>query len=491
MNNKITFESFLLFILLSGAAMFLLIYPIMAAFRIPYPFELEWMEGAMLDHVARVLDGKPLYVPPSIDFIPFIYTPLYYYVSACIASITGISFIPLRLVSFVSSILSFAAIFLIVSKETKNSIAAFLSTCLFAATFNISGAWFDIARVDSLFLAFFLWGIYFLRFRHNLISFSAAGVLLFLSYMTKQTALGMAIPLLLVIPFTNRKLSLSFILTYVSLLAASYLYLNHSSEGWFSFYAFELPRHHSWLKEMWVGFWTEYILYLAPAFVLSVGYIMTHFSERKNIFWIAVFIGVLGSAYTSRLHSGGYANALIPAYAVIAILFGLGYDLIVTSLGKARLLNSRYALSSLYILLIFQFFMIRYNPLKQIPSQNSITAGNQLVSLISGYKGDVYVPHHGYLGILAGKRSFANSMAAADILRSNAREKQILVEEITNAITNRSFGAIILDKNAVWFNDVITKYYVDAGAVFDTPNVFIPVTGYPNTPDRIYIPKKL
>ena len=42
------------------------------AHRIGYPFDLEWMEGAMLIHVWRMQRGLPIYVEPSLDFIPFV-----------------------------------------------------------------------------------------------------------------------------------------------------------------------------------------------------------------------------------------------------------------------------------------------------------------------------------------------------------------------------------------------------------------------------------
>ena len=55
--------------------------------RIPYPYDLEWMEGGMLLHAARIAEGQPLYVTPSIDFIPFIYTPLYPWIVGGLASL--------------------------------------------------------------------------------------------------------------------------------------------------------------------------------------------------------------------------------------------------------------------------------------------------------------------------------------------------------------------------------------------------------------------
>ena len=40
-----------------------------AAHRARYQFDLEWMEGAIVDHVDRLLSGASLYVPPSVDFL--------------------------------------------------------------------------------------------------------------------------------------------------------------------------------------------------------------------------------------------------------------------------------------------------------------------------------------------------------------------------------------------------------------------------------------
>ena len=45
--------------------------------RIAYPYDLEWMEGGMLHHALRIQTGHGIYNAPSIDFIPYLYTPLY------------------------------------------------------------------------------------------------------------------------------------------------------------------------------------------------------------------------------------------------------------------------------------------------------------------------------------------------------------------------------------------------------------------------------
>src|SRR3982074_2006529 len=45
--------------------------------RFAYPYDLEWMEGGMLCHALRLVEGQPIYAPPSVDFIPYLYTPGY------------------------------------------------------------------------------------------------------------------------------------------------------------------------------------------------------------------------------------------------------------------------------------------------------------------------------------------------------------------------------------------------------------------------------
>ncbi len=68
-----------------------------------YPFELEWLEGEMICHGLQVLQGLPVYGPPSSEFIAEIYPPVYYYVIAAVFKMAGtVSFPLLRLVSVMS-----------------------------------------------------------------------------------------------------------------------------------------------------------------------------------------------------------------------------------------------------------------------------------------------------------------------------------------------------------------------------------------------------
>ena len=64
------------------AGLFVLMYVVVALLRLRYPYELEWIEGGMVNHVEQVRSGHSLYAAPSLTFTADIYTPLYFIVSA-------------------------------------------------------------------------------------------------------------------------------------------------------------------------------------------------------------------------------------------------------------------------------------------------------------------------------------------------------------------------------------------------------------------------
>ena len=158
-------------------------YIIIALLRITYPFELEWLEGGSLDHVRRIFEGEKIYVTPSLDFVPYAYAPLFFYLSAGLAKITGLDFFPLRLISFLSSVGAIVTIFFLIRRETGDKFSGLLASGLFAATFEIGGSFFDIGRVDSLFVFLLLVGMYLSRFADSRKMAGAAGIVFALSFL--------------------------------------------------------------------------------------------------------------------------------------------------------------------------------------------------------------------------------------------------------------------------------------------------------------------
>ena len=139
----------------------------------------------------------------------------------------------------------------------------------------------------------------------------------------------------------------------------------------------------------------------------------------------------------------------MPAYVIISILFGL-------SIHKILELSSKRII--LYLICIAQFGILLYNPLSQVPTQRDLKRAKEFIIKIKKIKGDIWVPYHGYIPFLAGKKTYAHVAAIWDVLRSNTKPKVILINEIKKSLKNGDFKAIILGDS---IPDVIRPYIED------------------------------
>ncbi len=470
---------------------YLISYLCLALLRIRYPYELEWMEGGMVEHVARILAGEKLYVQPSADFIAFIYPPLYFYIAALAAKLTGVGFAPLRLVSFVSSIGSLFVIFLFVKRETGDRLAAGLAACLFAATYRLSGAWMDIARNDSLCLFLLLWSIYIIRFHETARWYILAGALAALAFLTKQIALAAVLPTMLYSAFSDRRRSVPFIATAIALTAASYFVLDMIHGGFYRYYTIDLPRHHAFVKTYMLSFWTnDLALPFSIALVLAVLYLFAqhvHGRRPEFLFYLCGAVGMVGASWISKVHMGSYSNSLFPAHAIVAVLFGLGLHTARELVRREPLNRYPFAETFLFIICIIQFAGLVYNPFGQLPSAADRRAGRTLVETVSRIGGDVLIPFHPYYATLAGKRSCMHHMALRDVLRGgNCLNREELVKDIEERLRSRSYDAVILDTDEWDFIDGVELNYVGPDTLITDEDALYPVTGTRLRPSWIW-----
>ncbi len=486
--------------LMAGAILFVALYVIVAIARLRYPYELEWMEGGVVDHVQRLLDEKDIFVAPSLDFIPYTYTPLYYYVCAPVATSLGIGLFPLRLVSLVASLGCFLLIFGIVRKETRSNYCGVLSACLYAATYRASGAWFDIARPDSLFMLLLLGSIWFVRFHPNVGGLLAAGILVALSFLAKQTGLfvAAAISVYCLIALRGWRRFI-FPATAVLAIGLSTLMLNGATDGWYAYYVFRLPSHHAIVPYRVASFWFfDMGQSLALACGLAVFWLIHLFLQRRiqdGLFYTILFGGMIGASWLVRMRTGSYTNTLIPGFAAVAIGFGLGVHVLLRLAAdddedarESEHTSTWWKPTVVLLLCVAQFLAMVYEPQGQLPSAQDRAAGDALVARMAATKGDVFLPGHGYLPTLAGKKTHAHRVAIRDILRHEGSELSLsLQKEIQTAIKSRQFASIITD--ASWFADEMAGTYDCEGPVFDNDDVFWPVTGRPIRPTSVFVPK--
>ena len=477
-------------------AYYVVVFLVIAALRLGYPFELEWMEGSAVDHVARLVQGQPLYVEPSLWFTPMIYTPLYFQLCAALASILGVGFFALRLVSVAATLGVLALIAQLVRRETGDGRAGLLAAGLFAATYRAGGAWFDVGRVDMLLLLLLLGAAYLLRFEASVWRAAAAGVMLALAFLTKQVALLLVLPLGLYALAVRRpwRRGLAFVAGFVVLALPVSLVLESRSGGWFSFYVFDLPRQHSITPIKLLTFWThDMLLPLGLALLVGLGAMVRWFSVQRERFWFyaALAGGSLGVSWISRVHDGGYENVLLPGYAVVCVLFGVGLHHGSGrrfGSGLTHLLAARHLRLGLLSACVVQFVVLLYNPAEQVPRRKDRRAGDMLVARLKQIQGHVWVPSHGHLAAMAGKRQAAHRMAIEDVFRSGSQRPQRRLDaQVRAAIRDQTFKAIVLD--SPWFEDVIARHYRRAGALFASPYAFWPRTGLPTRPAQLWLPR--
>jgi len=266
-------------ILFIASLFYFLLFVWVVVQRIAYPFELEWMEGAMLDHVIRVMQSRPLYIEPSLEFIPFLYTPLFYFISAFLCSLTGIDLWPLRLISVLSTLICLVLMYLFVKKVTNSWFYGIVSIGVFTASYSISGYWFDLARVDMLALALLLGSLYCLYTSTSAVGFAISGFLMACAFFTKQTNLIPGLMMCIYCFVSLRGLQKVFFpFVFLSFTLGSSIILHLQSEGWSTYYIFILAQHHDLIVSRFLKFWWEDLFAW-----FTLPFILTSFWLYQNI----------------------------------------------------------------------------------------------------------------------------------------------------------------------------------------------------------------
>lgn len=518
-----------------AATWFLVAFVGAALLRMGHPFDLEWMEGVAVANVARVLEGRPVFCEPSLEFIPSMYTPLYYHWAAPFARALGVGAPALRAASFVAALGALALIAWMAWREGTGARGALLAAGLFAATWPNGGYFLDLARVDSLFLLLSLASVAMLREARGLPGVAVAGGLLALAAWTKQTALPMAVPLVALVALGawgraergryDARAALVFLAAFALPCAAGFLAMNARTAGWFSYFTVDLLFRQGFSEQGPFLFWIEdlgsglQIACLAALVALALGG-----RDRDRLFFLLVAASFVGGAWTSRMKIGGYRNVSIPAFAILAILLPVGLARVRAALqgaggapGDASAESgassaptnasapprasgasssrspARIGIVLLEAACLVQFLSLVRDPRAALPEpgDRAIVAG--LVEELRATEGDVLVPYHPELAVLAGKPRFAHSLMLLDIMRiENDPGPNPIRDPLVNALREKlsagAYGAILLDDRDWRFERDARAAYGPAIPLDLPGEALFPRSGWMTRPDRILRP---
>lgn len=439
--------------------------------RVAHPFELEWMEGATVVHVQRLLAGQPLYVAPSVTFVPFAYPPLYFYVSAAAAWFAGPGFLPLRIVSIAASAATMCAIVAIV-RRTSGTMAAVVAAAAFAGAYPLSDGWFDVGRVDALYVAL-LALVYALAVRATTArGWAVAGAAAGLALLAKQPALLAVAPLVAYLLFTDRRAALWFGGALAAVAGGATVAINLWTGGWYAYYVLELPRLRvavSARPSHLLSFWTSDVLPFGIAVAMGGAVVVA----RREWRHAALAGGLVLSAWVSRLEGGAWNNAVMPAYLALAVLLGI-------SLRKDAW---RPALRA--ALACGQLAWLLFDPRPFVPTASDRADGDALIALLRAQPPPVLLLDHGYWATQAGLPEHAHGWAVTDVVWADRGSRGVRLEqEMRAAIESRTFGAIILDDEKSWFDEDVRRHYRRVAEVRSPA----PVSGAPRRPRSLYVP---
>jgi len=430
-----------------AAAFYILICAFIIYNRISYPLELECGEGAMAQHAERVFEGKPIYAAPDIHFIANIYMPLYYYAGSIFFLVFGKGFFALRLLSVISTIAALLALFLTCKKLTNSTYIAFISVGMFFAAYDVCGSWFDLARVDMLFLCFILYGVYFALLPNKKHAPFLSSVMFALSFFTKQSVLPLIILLSIIsLFFEKSKNKFVFGLTSLILCGTGVLLLHLTSGGWSTFYAFTIPNQHALLTDPLRTFWTKDLFGHFPILILAgvfgLFYSIDSAYQKTKYFLIVIMLIII--SFMGRIFSGGFVNALLPAIAAIILAFALGLKNLFSTP------RHNYIMPLIYLLIIVQFGLLKYPIRHAMPSKQQLATGVTCLRRFSQVNGNVFWSDHCYYLTLASKPSQATQSAVFDVIHYSKDSTLIrqLSLQINDQFRQGFYDAVILDKGS-------------------------------------------
>lgn len=472
-------------------------YLVVAVQRIGYPYELTYFEGSTVEVTGRVAAGLPLYGPPTTEFTPWPYPPLYFWVTGALARLTGVDLTTMRVVSFAASLAVLVLLVLVVRRADGSTVAGLVAAGLYAATYRVSGVLADTGRVDSLLLALLLAAVYVGMRVRGWWGGVLLGAVLMLAFLTKQNALVVAAPILLWLLIRRRRAGLGASVTLGVGVLGSTLVGNLLSDGWYARYVIEqLPSQSLTLRWLW-AFWVEDLLvpFAVSAVVVTVASVAVLVRRhRDGTGWpwgtgcsdddgylAAAGVGLLLASWVARVHEGGFANVAMPAQAAVAGALGL---LVARWLRSGTATPAATAVVA--VVLAVQVVVLTLPQVTVVPSGADREAGDRFIATLCALPGRVLVPTHPYYLRLAGRPTNASAIAIDDLSHA-AGGREALAGVLPWSLDGVS--AVVLDNatDVRLFGDGLAKDFTLVSSTVVPDGVFVPETDLPTHPALLYV----
>jgi 4-amino-4-deoxy-L-arabinose transferase-like glycosyltransferase len=464
-------------LVLAAGAAYLFAFLWVLEYRLAYPYEVEWVGGLVREAVDRVRAGQTIYPHPGAGFLPLLYPPLYYWVTATLARVLGPGMLPLRAVSMLSLLGMGGLLWRAVTRPTGSRFFGALALALVCASYGFTGGGYDLERPDALMLALALVAAVLVDRSRGTPAAALAGVLYGAALLTKQPAgffvLAAGIALLV---RRQRRQAIVLWVTAAAVAGAGFVVLHLRTGGWSSFYVFGLPADHLIDGDLVVPFFFRDLPSLGILVALATVAVVDAVRRRRGgagelpcaegermpreraelpcaegermpreraerglglALALSVPAGAV-AAMLSRMHFGGWQNTF--AFLLIPLCYAApvgAHQVIQTLSGRV----GRRWPALVYAALLVQMGLFFYDPEDFAPNWDHAAAVRAFTRVVARLEagGEVWVTAHAGFT----RQPHPHEVALWDVVRTTEKKPPA---ELAQAVREHRFAAIVLDE---------------------------------------------
>ena len=486
--------------------------------RLTYPLDLEWMEGGTLTHAMRLSRGEPIYAQPSVDFVSFLYTPLYPAVLALLSKVFGLSYALGRAVSILAFTGALAVLVAAVRDVARRHeleelraagvAAGLLGAAAVCLAFPFCGAFYDLVRCDSLWLFLVSAGLLACAPRDGSTRRLALGALLLaLAFFTKQTAAPFMVAATASVALTSGlRPALLFGTVAFGSAAAGIAVAQYLTEGWFWIYVYRLHQGHAiqpariWSETPRVLFDYGFLL-LVPIVACFVLAASRRRMSKGLVHWALMSAAGVATSAVASATQGAYDNAYIPAVYFGALLSAVCVVELPTLAAASRPSPAAVRRLGLLGLIVLSAHagMRWLDPAPHIPTADDRAAARRLLAYLVEQGPGIFVPCHPFYNVLAGGQGHLHVMGISDVYywppaitsdpARDAAIKERFRASVKDSFESRRWAAVIDDPAFTYQLFGLKQYYSVADDLARSGTVPRMLTGYPCAPAQVWRPR--
>jgi hypothetical protein len=378
----------------------------LAAVRITHPFPLDAGEGAWLDESTRLAQGQPLYVAPTLAYVPLPVMPGFALVASALVSVFGAHFWILRLLASTATLLIAWLVGFAVRRETKSPLLGMVAAGLWLGAFAATGARFDLGRPDTWSWAWSIAALVTLRFTRGDVGAAAAALLMTVALSCSLLNSVFALAALIHLAVNDRPRLAAHGLTLAVLAAGAWMGLSRVLGPWFTFYTWRLPLHQLVHGAPRIGQWARLGLvdFLGPVAVscLLASALPTPQWRGPTGVWIWAALGGVAATLVGALGPPGMSAGLGPAAATLAIAGPVALARVVKHVATWPGSERAGRMWALHAVLLVQFVALAHGFRAAWPDGRARAEYPVLLERLRSLRGPVLAPGYGALSSRAG-----------------------------------------------------------------------------------------